>query len=186
MDLPFGSDITKQFVTNIGLITTNGTYSNDIMACEWTQQVSYSPGLIAISVSPNHATHKNIEDTKEFGVNIASKEQAVMASIAGNYSGKHVDKIKLLEELGFKFYNAKKLNLLMVKDAAVCIECKLFKEVRLGDHTMFVGEAVDAYANDKIPLAYHKGRYGEVSFIPKPTEEELAKIESLVKKYTKV
>ena len=187
MDLPWGDERTNQFVTNVGLITTDGPFGPDVMACEWTHHISYSPGLIAVCIRPDDATHANIKDTKEFGVNLCSSEQSVMSSIAGGNSGKRVDKIKVLKELGLKFYMAKTIRPLMVRGAALNVECKLFKEIPLGDHTMFVGEAVEASANlDKIPLTYHKGKYWMIGKnIEKPPPEELEKIKKTVEKFRK-
>ncbi len=181
--LSFGSEASRKFVTNVGLITTNGTFGDDIMACEWTHHISYNPSLIAICVSPKHATHRNIHDRGEFGVNIASIDQSVMSSISGDVSGREVDKIKVLEELGFKFYKAKKIDTLMVEDVAANIECKLIKDIDIGDHTMFIGEAIEVSVTNNKPLVYHDGKYGKVTFIPKPSEEERNRFNTIIKKH---
>ena len=102
MDLPWGDSRSNQFVTNVGLITSNGPYGNDIMAAEWTHHVSYKPGLIAVCINPKDATHANIEKTKEFGVSLCASDQNVLSSISGGYSGKNYDKIEALKEIGFK------------------------------------------------------------------------------------
>ena len=86
MDLPWGDERTKQFVTNVGLITSNGPYGHDIMACEWTHQVSYSPGLIAISIMENDTTYANIAKSKEFGVSLCADSQNVISSVSGGFS----------------------------------------------------------------------------------------------------
>ncbi len=187
MDLPWGDERSKQFITNVGLITSYGPNGNNIMACEWTHHISYNPGLIAVCVAPNKATHENISKTNEFGVNICATDQAVMASVAGGNSGKNVDKIKVLEELGFKFYKAKKIKTLMVEGAVLNIECKLMKQLDIGSHTIFIGEVQDAKKSEgKAPLAYHIGRYFKIGEqIQKPGEDVLNKIEKTVKKYSK-
>ncbi len=176
MDIPWGSDIARRFIANVGLITTNGVHGQDIMACEWVHQVSYSPALIAVSVHPKHATHEHIDATKEFGVNIASAGQSVLTSIAGRVSGKNFDKVKIAEDLGFEFFKAKKINILMVKNATVNLECKLIREIPLGSHTMFIGEIIEGAFNSEIePLAYYKGRYWELNSTLKKPSEELRK-----------
>lgn len=187
MDLPWGEIKTQQFVTNIGLITSNGPNGQNIMTAEWTHHISYSPGLIAVCIKPEDATNKNIKKTKEFGVNIASTEQTSLSSISGGYTGSKFDKIKALKELGFEFYKAKKINVLMVKDAVLNIECKVIKQIPLGDHTMFVGEIQEAFLNkDKTAIAFHKGMYGQVAFnLPKPPQEEREKIAKVLEKYKK-
>ena len=58
---------TRQFLTNVGLITTDGPYGPNVMAAEWTHHISYTPSLIAINVRGD-ATAENIDHSKEFGV----------------------------------------------------------------------------------------------------------------------
>ncbi len=187
MDLPWGDEKTVQFVTNVGLITTRGQHGDNIMAAEWTHHISYSPGLIAVCIGFGKATAENIEKTGVFGVNISSTEQNVMASVAGGSTGKEVDKISALKELGFKFYDAKKIKALMVKDAVLNFECKLVNKIILGDHTMFVGEIQEASFNaGKKPLVYHGLKYWKITEpIGKPDEKELERIKKTVEKYRK-
>lgn len=187
MDLPWGDKRSNQFATNAGLITSNGPYGNNIMTAEWTHHVSYSPGMIAVCINPKDATHENIAKTKEFGVSLCSYEQNALSSIAGGNSGKNVDKIEALKELGHKFFKAKKINVLMVEGAVMNAECKLYKKIKLGDHTTFVGEVVELYpTNGKEPLIYHGQRYWKLGeIIPKPPPQDLDRIKAIVEKHSR-
>ncbi|MEK6854296.1 MAG: flavin reductase family protein [Nanoarchaeota archaeon] len=186
MDLPWGSEESAKFITNVGLITSNGPNGQNIMSAEWTHHVSYSPGLIAVCVGQGKATNENIKATKEFGVSIAAVDQNVLASIAGGSSGKNVDKIAVLKALGFKFYKAKKINILMVEGAVLNAECKLVHMAELGDHTMFVGEVLDAKISAKEPIIYHGNKYFKVGdSVEKPQPEELESIKKAVEKFRK-
>ncbi len=187
MDLPWGDERTKKFVTNVGLITSKGPFGDDVMACEWTHHVSYSPGLIVVCIAPKDATHENIKQAKEFGVNICSADQSVLSSISGGYSGRYYNKIAALKELGFEFYQGKQIKTLMVNGAAMNAECRLVNEYSLGDHTMFVGEVVEASNNsDKEPLAYYNGRYWIMNTnVAKPSQEERERVRSIVEKFKK-
>lgn len=178
MNIPNGSDIAHAFITNVGLVTTEGIFGNNIMACEWTFHVSYNPALISICVNPRHATYQNLKNTKEFGLGIASTQQMAASSVAGRESGRHYDKIKILSELGFQFKQAKIIKTLMLMDTVVNFECIVLHEILLGDHTMFVGEVVEAEWNSaKKPLAYHQGKYWEMTTnLEKPTNEHREKI----------
>lgn len=185
MDIPWGTDVATSFVTNIGLITSNGPIGPNIMSAEWIHHVSYEPGLVSVCVRPRDATHENITATKEFGLNLAAHDQNVLASVAGGSSGRNVLKIKILEELGFAFYQAKKINVPMVEGALINLECKVKEHHTIGDHTMFIGEVLEASFNpSKTALVFNRGKYwnfGEQ--IPKPTQEELDRIKQLVEKY---
>ncbi len=186
MNIEHGSDVAKKFVTNVGLITSTGQHGDNIMAAEWTYHVSYEPGLVVISLRPSRATYDNIVRTKEFGVSICASDQNVLSSIAGGSSGRHVDKIKFLKEMGFKFYKGKKIGVLMVEDAAANIECKLVKEITLGDHVILVGEAVEASASEKQPIIYSAGKYWKFGeHVQKPSQNILNDIDNLVEKNKK-
>ena len=189
MDLPWGSDYTKKFITNVGLITTTGPQGDNIMAAEWTHFVSYSPGRIAVSVGKHYrkATAVNIEKTKEFGVSIAATDQNVLSSLAGKVSGNDYDKIGALKELGFKFYKGKKIKALMVEGAALNVELKLVNTIDMGSHVMYVGEALEAAPNpDKEPLAYYQHKYWHIGEnIHKPDKEELDRMNAIIEKHRK-
>jgi flavin reductase (DIM6/NTAB) family NADH-FMN oxidoreductase RutF len=191
MDLSWNDRRTRQFITNVGLITSDGPLGPNIMAAEWTHHVSYSPSLIAANIRGHDATAQNISKSKEFGVNIAAENQNVICSIAGKYKGIHVDKISILKESGVAaFYNARCINkeVQMLVGAAMNAECKLVKQEELGDHIMFVGEVIEISADENIrPLLYHNGRYwrlGEALIKPEP--DLLNRIEELAKKYSRI
>ena len=186
MDLEWDDSRTRKFITNVGLVTSSG-HCDDIMAAEWAHHVSYSPSLMAVNVHREDATHENILKTKEFGINLCSTTQNVVSSISGRSSGRDVDKIKVLKEFGVEFYKAKKINVLVVKGAAMNAECRLHKTLELGDHTMFVGEVVEIQADPNIePLAYRDGKYWKLGEqIQKPKQEVLDRISKLIEKYKK-
>lgn len=186
MDLPWGDEKSRTFVTNVGLITSNGPHGQNIMAAEWTHHVSYSPGMVAVHIGHGKTAYENIKDSREFGVNLAAFDQNIISSIAGGASGKDTDKIKVLEDMGVEFYKGKKIGASMIKDAALNIECKLIKIIDIGDHAMFVGEVIEASASGKEPLAYYDGKYWKLeSQIKKPPQDVLDKIEKLIKKHEK-
>ncbi len=186
MNIPYGDERCKKFVTNVGLITSHGPHGNNIMAAEWTHHISYEPGLIAICLDPDHATTANITKTKEFGVSLCAVDQNVLSSVAGTNCGKDVDKIAVLKELGFTFSAGKKTKVLLVEGAALHIECTLVKTIVLGDHVMFVGEALASKLGEKEPLALHAGKYWKLeTTIAKPSPADLEKQAKLIKKHKK-
>jgi flavin reductase (DIM6/NTAB) family NADH-FMN oxidoreductase RutF len=85
MELSWNDRRTRQFLTNVGLITTDGP---NVMPAEWTHHVSYSPSLIAINVRGDDATAENINQSKEFGVNLATEDQNILCSLGGRHTGK--------------------------------------------------------------------------------------------------
>ena len=85
----------RLFTTGVSLITSNGDNGPNIMAAEWTMQVSYHPMLIAVFIHEGSTTLKNIKKTKQFGVNTTSEKQSILVNIAGGYSRKELDKLSI-------------------------------------------------------------------------------------------
>ena len=73
----------RYFTTGISLVTSYGPYGRNVMAAEWTMQISYKPMLIAIFIHEDSATFENIKKTKEFGINVSSDSQTMAVNIAG-------------------------------------------------------------------------------------------------------
>ncbi len=187
MNLQWNDSRTRQFVTNVGLITSYGPYGPDIMAAEWTHHISYSPSLIAVNIRGHDATAHNIQESKEFGVNLASEDQNILCSISGRFTGTTVDKIQILHEFGAKFYSGRKIACQMLENCAMNAECKLVKQEELGDHIMFVGEVIEISADENIrPLLYHKGKYWKMSdTVEKPSTDVLNRIDDLGERFKK-
>ncbi|MGD1837783.1 MAG: flavin reductase family protein [Nitrososphaeraceae archaeon] len=186
MELPWNDPRSNKFATIVGLITSNGPLGQDIMSCEWTNHISYNPGLISISLGFTKATVENIRSTKEFGVNLCASDQSILSSVAGGYSGRNYNKINALKELGFEFYGASQINTLMVKGASLNVECRLTQEITLGDHIMFIGEVIHAkHKTEKQSLIYHDGKYWSLHPVVKPTQHERDKINSTLERHKK-
>ncbi len=185
MKLEYADEKTKAMVTNVGLISSNGTHGYNIMACEWTHQISHDPGLFALAIRNFKATYQNILETKMFGINIASTDQNVLSSIVGKTTGKSINKISLLKEMGFVLYKAEHIDVLMIEGSCINIECKLVDHIDIGDHPLLIGEVISIHEHDKEPLLYRQGKYFHIGEqIAKPQAAILEKIEELKQKYT--
>lgn len=140
------------------MITSGDIERPNVMTAEWALQISYQPVLIGVFIHDGSQTLKNIEKTKEFGINIASQGQTTEVNIAGGYSGIELDKLKIKNI--FKLIKPQKIKTPLIAGCIINAECKLVKKEKLGDHFMIVGKVVYIRHDDsKSPLVYHKGRY---------------------------
>lgn len=154
------------------MITSQGPKGPNIMTAEWVMQVSYHPVLIAVFIHKESETLRNIEKTKEFGVNVASQEQTAEVSVAGGYSGIEVDKMKMKNI--FKTTKPRKIKTPLIVGCTINAECRLVKKEKLGDHFMIVGKVIDIRHDDsKSPLMYHKGRYFRLDSAIEPDRKEV-------------
>ena len=171
------SKAERYFSTGISMITSKGPHGPNVMAAEWVMQISYSPVLVAIFIHKGSHTIKNIEKTKEFGVNVASKEQTIEVSIAGGYSGSEIHKLEIKNI--FKMSKPHKIKVPMILGCTINAECKLVRKEKLGDHVMLVGRVVHIEHDDtKSPAIYHRGRYFSLGSAIEPDRKEV-----LVSKY---
>jgi len=116
----------------------------NIITLAWAMPTSIKPPLVAISIAPKRHSHKLIEQTREFVVNIPTMKILKETLFCGRRSGRNYNKSK---EAGLTPLPAKKVKPPIIKECVAHIECKLRSQFLTGDHTIFVGEIVEAYAD---------------------------------------
>jgi flavin reductase (DIM6/NTAB) family NADH-FMN oxidoreductase RutF len=154
-------DAFRAFTTTCALITVNGPRGPNVMAAEWTFNVSYDPFLIAVHVDKANVTHDEILAAGEFGVNLVSEDQGSQMRFAGHFSKAETD--KLSSEV-FETYPAKRIKTPMIRGSVLNAECRLVDHFPIGDHTAFIGEVLEFSVDPgKHPLILHHGshRLGE-------------------------
>jgi flavin reductase (DIM6/NTAB) family NADH-FMN oxidoreductase RutF len=116
----------------------------NIITLAWAMPTSIEPPLLAISVSPKRHSHRLIEDAQEFTVNIPTLDilQAVYA--CGSLTGRSFDKFK---KAGLTPIPGRKVKAPAIRECVAHIECVVNEKFSTGDHTVFVGKIVSAYAD---------------------------------------
>jgi flavin reductase (DIM6/NTAB) family NADH-FMN oxidoreductase RutF len=115
----------------------------NITTMAWAMPTSIEPPLIAISLSPQRHSHTIIEESGEFTVNIPTLEilQAVLA--CGSLTGRSFDKFK---KANLTPLPGKKIKAPAVAECIAHLECTVEDKFATGDHTIYVGKIVEAYA----------------------------------------
>lgn len=128
-----------------------GTYGPDgqpnIMNAAWGGVASSNPLCVNVSIRPTRQTYQNIRTNKAFTVNIPSEKYVSEADYAGIVSGKKTNKFT---DTGLTPVKSNKVNAPFVQEFPYALECKLFKEIDLGAHTMFIGEIVGLVADSEV------------------------------------
>lgn len=149
--------VWQRTATTVAMLTSAADGRENVMACEWAMMISGSPLRFIVSVGPRHLTHELIQRSGEFGLSFCSDEQANLSHVSGSYSLHDVDKWELAD---FPTYPAKRIRAPMIDESALNVECRVVETYPLGDHTVFVGEALWArYDPEHSPLIYHDGKY---------------------------
>ena len=116
----------------------------NVLPLAWAMPTSRDPALVAISVAPRRHSHALIEETREFVVNFPTVDIVKETLACGRISGRNHDKFS---ETGLSPLPARKVKAPIVKECVAHLECKLHSQFETGDHTVFVGEIVEAYAD---------------------------------------
>ena len=104
----------------------------------WVTQASFQPPLVAVGVKADSGAHAIIKSSGTFALNVLSKGQNALAFTF----------FKSLERegntIGGETFSAGKTGAPLLAKAAAYVECKLVDTVEKGDHSLFVGEVVEA------------------------------------------
>ena len=121
------------------------TKKPNIITLAWTTPLSMTPPLVGILVAPRRYSHELISSAREFVVNIPTVEILDKAIKCGRISGRRHDKFS---EIGLTAKPAKIVKTPVIEECVAHLECKLMNQLTTGDHTLFIGEVVAAYANE--------------------------------------
>jgi flavin reductase (DIM6/NTAB) family NADH-FMN oxidoreductase RutF len=137
------SRISEEWLSALSLIT-NGiyilttSYKNTVngMIASWVTQVSFSPVLILVAIHPNRYTHELISKSKCFTLNIISVNHKELVSTF---------KIKDIQKRfsGIRWRPGKNGSPVL-EDAIAYLECNLKEVYTPGNHTLFIGELLEA------------------------------------------
>jgi flavin reductase (DIM6/NTAB) family NADH-FMN oxidoreductase RutF len=119
----------------------------NVLPLAWAMPTSRNPALVAISMSPNRYSHALIEETREFVVNLPTVDIVKETLACGRISGRNHGKFS---ETCLTPLPARKVKAPIIKECIAHLECKLLSQFETGDHTVFVGEIIEAYANEGI------------------------------------
>ncbi len=148
-------------------IDTNG--KPNIITLAWVGIACSDPPTISLAIRPHRFSYGLIDKTREFVVNIPTKEILKDTDYCGIVSGKDLDKFS---ETGLTQEPAEIVKPPLIKECPVNIECIVKNKIPLGVHDLFLGEVVRVHVNEEIlddngridftkvsPIAYNQGEY---------------------------
>lgn len=164
----------------------------NIITVAWTGTICTNPAMVYISVRPERYSYDIIKETGEFIINVTTKSLVKATDYCGVKSGRDVDKFK---EMKLTPGPAKTVNVPMIAEAPVNIECKVKRIEPLGSHHMFIAEVSGVNVssdylnkngkfefNKAEPIVYSHGEYydlknllGTFGFSIKKNKEKLMK-----------
>lgn len=141
----------------------------NIITVAWAGTVCSDPVMLSVSVRKERYSYGILRETREFVVNLVTKDLVCATDYCGVKSGRDVDKFK---EMNLTPQKSQRIAAPGIDESPVNLECRVTQVVELGSHDMFlaqvVGVTVDKaymdengkfHLNDTELVAYSHGEY---------------------------
>ena len=125
---------------------SDGNGKNNIITVAWAGTICTNPPMLSISVRPERYSYEMIKSTKEFVVNLTTKDLVRACDYCGVTSGRDVDKFEKMKLTPIKLPN---VSVPGIKESPVNIERRVKKIEELGSHTMFIADVVGVTVDDE-------------------------------------
>lgn len=130
----------------------------NIITLAWAGTVNSEPPMLSISVRKERYSHDLIKDKGQFAVNLTTQKLVRATDLCGVKSGRDTDKFELT---GLTPEKASAIDVPIIKESPVSLECVVRNMVELGSHDMFIAEIVavdtdESLLDDKGKLVLEK------------------------------
>jgi flavin reductase (DIM6/NTAB) family NADH-FMN oxidoreductase RutF len=109
----------------------------------WVTQASFEPPLVAVGVKADSSVHAIIKESRSFALNVLTKGQKDQAFAFFKPVEREDDM------LGGEPFTSGEFGAPILSKAKAFVECALVDSVERGDHSLFVGEVVNAGLSDE-------------------------------------
>jgi flavin reductase (DIM6/NTAB) family NADH-FMN oxidoreductase RutF len=144
----------------------------NIITLAWVGTLCSEPPLVGIGVRPSRYSHGLIQQAGEFVVNLPTVEQTRWVDYCGMVSGRDEDK---WAACGLTAAPAAEVQVPLIAECPVNIECRVQQVLSLGSHDLFIGQVVAVQMDEAVldergrldlakarPFAYLNGEYRQV------------------------
>ncbi len=150
----------------VSLVTTRSKkdkkISDNIIAISWTGIVESVPHMININISRGKYSWKVIKETKEFGVGIPGAKYIEQVDICGSVHGDKVDKFELVN---FSKFESEVIDVPLITECPINMECKLEDIIEFKSHDMFVGSIVKTHVDSDYMLENGEPDYKKIDIL---------------------
>jgi len=133
-------------VPAVMVTVSDGKGADNIITIAWTGTINSDPAMVSISVRKSRYSHELLTKNGEFVINLVTKDLTYAMDFCGVKSGKDIDKFEAMKLTKGK---ASTVNVPIIEESPVCIECKVKQVLELGTHDMFIAEVTAVLADEK-------------------------------------
>jgi flavin reductase (DIM6/NTAB) family NADH-FMN oxidoreductase RutF len=139
MDPEAKKTVLRHFSYGLYAVTVAYEGEEHGMTANWVMQAAFEPPMVAVAVENTSRTIGMIRDAHHFAVNVLLKGQRDLAAKLGRSSEQTPQKLK-----GVKTKRAAAAGTPVLAECLGWVECRLVATLPAGDHTLVLGEVVDA------------------------------------------
>lgn len=119
---------------------------SNIMTAAWAGTLCSDPVMVSVSIRPERHSHGMISETREFVINLTTKDLVFAADFCGVRSGRDVDKF---EHLHLTKLPSRCVGAPSIGESPVCLECVVDRIEKLGTHDLFIAKVVQVSIDDR-------------------------------------
>lgn len=144
----------------------------NIITVAWTGTVCSAPPMVSISVRKERYSYHILKESKEFVINLVTKDLVFAADYCGVKSGRDTDKFG---QMKLTVQPSRHIQAPGIGESPLNLECRVTQVLPLGSHDLFLAEVLgvtvdDRYMdkagkfhlNDAGLVAYSHGEYFEL------------------------
>ena len=139
MDAAARKAILERIPYGLYVVTVSQDGEEHGMTANWITQASSEPPMLAVAIENTSKTIGLIRDAHHFGVSLLTTEQRELAAKLGRSSEQAPQKLK-----GVKTKPAPVARTPVLPDAIGWVECRVVASLPAGDHTLVLGEILEA------------------------------------------
>ena len=133
----------------VGLVLVKGQDHSNAMTVSFFSEVAHHPTALWVAIAPHTLTNSMLEQTGRFSLAVLNEKQSQIARNCGSVSGRTVDKCAALD-----LYLSKS-DFLFLNGALASTGCVVRHDTKLGDHTIFVADIVEAEIDSRTSHLRH-------------------------------
>ncbi len=156
-------DVIGSFASGVTVITTTTTEGWGGATASSVTSLSLEPPMLIVCINAKAATAAAISQARTFAVNILAEDQD---QIALRFAQREPDKFRGIP-CSTGCYGEPLLD-----GALAHLECRLLQSVIGGTHIVFLSRVERAWARKGRPLAYFRGRFGELNMATDPASRQ--------------
>ena len=129
------------------LVSAEWQGASTITTVAWHMPVSSSPKLVSVALANKRFSLELLRESQNFCINIPDYSLLDKVIFCGTYSGRGRNKFS---EAGLTPEKSELISAPYIKECVAHIGCRLERIMDVGDHSIVVGEVVEAFSEDLV------------------------------------